>query len=98
MKIRADVLLVERGLAENRTRARTAIMAGLVFSGVMLVPIWAPKSCDGGPPTYGNSNVLGGLAAHACRHFVHPFLCPQHENIMNFPVLVVHQHGFWGPK
>jgi 23S rRNA (cytidine1920-2'-O)/16S rRNA (cytidine1409-2'-O)-methyltransferase len=33
MKIRADVLLVTRGLSQNRTRARAAIMAGLVFSG-----------------------------------------------------------------
>lgn len=33
MKTRADVLLVERGLAESRTKAQAAIMAGLVFSG-----------------------------------------------------------------
>lgn len=32
-KQRADVLLVERELAETRTRAQAAIMAGLVFSG-----------------------------------------------------------------
>ena len=31
--IRLDQLLVERGLAENRTRAQALIMAGLVFSG-----------------------------------------------------------------
>jgi 23S rRNA (cytidine1920-2'-O)/16S rRNA (cytidine1409-2'-O)-methyltransferase len=31
--IRLDQLLVERGLAENRARARALIMAGLVFSG-----------------------------------------------------------------
>ena len=30
---RADVLLVDRGLAESRTRAQALIMAGLVFSG-----------------------------------------------------------------
>lgn len=30
---RADALLAERGLAENRTRAQALIMAGLVFSG-----------------------------------------------------------------
>jgi len=30
---RADVALVERGLAESRTRAQAVIMAGLVFSG-----------------------------------------------------------------
>jgi 23S rRNA (cytidine1920-2'-O)/16S rRNA (cytidine1409-2'-O)-methyltransferase len=30
---RADVALVERGLAESRTRAQALIMAGLVFSG-----------------------------------------------------------------
>jgi 23S rRNA (cytidine1920-2'-O)/16S rRNA (cytidine1409-2'-O)-methyltransferase len=32
-KQRLDQLLVERGLAESRTRAQAAIMAGLVFSG-----------------------------------------------------------------
>jgi 23S rRNA (cytidine1920-2'-O)/16S rRNA (cytidine1409-2'-O)-methyltransferase len=33
MKIRADQLLVSRGLAESRTRAQALIMAGVVFSG-----------------------------------------------------------------
>lgn len=33
MKQRADVALVERGLAETRTRAQALIMAGLVYSG-----------------------------------------------------------------
>ncbi|MDW8399204.1 MAG: TlyA family RNA methyltransferase [Acetobacteraceae bacterium] len=33
MKRRADVALVERGLAESRARAQALIMAGLVFSG-----------------------------------------------------------------
>ena len=32
-KVRADVALVERGLAESRSRAQALIMAGLVFSG-----------------------------------------------------------------
>lgn len=32
-KKRADILLVERGLAETRARAQAIIMAGLVFSG-----------------------------------------------------------------
>lgn len=32
-KRRADQLLVERGLAESRTRAQALVMAGLVFSG-----------------------------------------------------------------
>ena len=32
-KIRADQFLVERGLAESRTRAQALIMAGLVFAG-----------------------------------------------------------------
>ena len=32
-KTRADVALVERGLAESRTRAQALIMAGVVFSG-----------------------------------------------------------------
>jgi 23S rRNA (cytidine1920-2'-O)/16S rRNA (cytidine1409-2'-O)-methyltransferase len=33
MRIRADQLLVERGLAESRARAQALILAGLVFSG-----------------------------------------------------------------
>ena len=33
MKVRADQLLAERGLAESRTRAQALIMAGLVFAG-----------------------------------------------------------------
>lgn len=32
-KIRADQLLVDRGLAESRTRAQALVMAGLVFVG-----------------------------------------------------------------
>ncbi|NUS99733.1 MAG: TlyA family RNA methyltransferase [Sphingomonas sp.] len=32
-KVRADLLLVDRGLAESRTRAQALIMAGTVFSG-----------------------------------------------------------------
>ena len=32
-KTRADVALVERGLADSRTRAQALILAGLVFSG-----------------------------------------------------------------
>jgi 23S rRNA (cytidine1920-2'-O)/16S rRNA (cytidine1409-2'-O)-methyltransferase len=32
-KVRADQLLVSRGLAESRTRAQALIMAGAVFSG-----------------------------------------------------------------
>ena len=32
-KIRLDILLVERGLAETRTKAQAVILAGLVFSG-----------------------------------------------------------------
>lgn len=31
MKVRADILLVERGLAESRTRAQSLIMAGVVY-------------------------------------------------------------------
>ena len=33
MKVRADQLLVSRGLTESRTRAQALIMAGVVFSG-----------------------------------------------------------------
>ena len=36
-KIRVDQLLVERGLAESRTRAQALIMAGLVFAGTRKV-------------------------------------------------------------
>ncbi len=32
-KQRADQMLVDRGLAESRTRAQALIMAGLVFAG-----------------------------------------------------------------
>src|SRR5687768_8723060 len=32
-KLRADQMLVDRGLAESRTRAQALIMAGLVFAG-----------------------------------------------------------------
>ena len=32
-KMRADQLLVERGLAESRARAQALILAGIVFSG-----------------------------------------------------------------
>ena len=33
MKVRADLLLVERGLVESRARAQALILAGLVFTG-----------------------------------------------------------------
>lgn len=33
MKVRADQLILDRGLAESRTRAQALVMAGLVFSG-----------------------------------------------------------------
>ncbi|USU09020.1 TlyA family RNA methyltransferase [Sphingomonadaceae bacterium OTU29MARTA1] len=36
-KIRADQMLVDRGLAESRTRAQALIMAGLVFAGTKKV-------------------------------------------------------------
>lgn len=36
-KVRADQLLVERGLAESRTRAQALIMAGLVYAGTRKV-------------------------------------------------------------
>ena len=32
-KLRLDQMLVDRGLAESRTRAQALVMAGLVFSG-----------------------------------------------------------------
>ena len=33
LKTRADLALVERGLADSRSRAQALILAGLVFSG-----------------------------------------------------------------
>jgi 23S rRNA (cytidine1920-2'-O)/16S rRNA (cytidine1409-2'-O)-methyltransferase len=55
-KVRADTLLVERGLAESRTRAQAIIMAGLVRSGEAridkpgaLVPDDAPIAVTGKP-------------------------------------------------
>ncbi|HEX8937114.1 MAG TPA: TlyA family RNA methyltransferase [Sphingomicrobium sp.] len=53
-KVRADQLLVSRGLAESRTRAQALIMAGTVFSGQRklakagdLIPMNAPLEVRG---------------------------------------------------
>ena len=71
----------------SKTQRKQSLLASLVISGAMLVLIWAPQFHVGGPPTLGNSKVLDGLAAHVGRHFVHPILPPQHENITDFHVL-----------
>ncbi len=73
-KIRADLLLVERGLAESRTRARALLLAGLVFSGQRRVDkpgqtlaADAPLEVRGRDHPWASR---GGLKlAHALEHF-----------------------------
>jgi 23S rRNA (cytidine1920-2'-O)/16S rRNA (cytidine1409-2'-O)-methyltransferase len=48
-KTRADVALVERGLAESRSRAQALIMAGLVFSGERRVAKAGDSVADDAP-------------------------------------------------
>ena len=47
-KTRLDSLLVARGLAPNRTRARALVLAGIVYSGAARLGI-SIRSCDGRP-------------------------------------------------
>jgi len=73
-KTRADQLLVERGLAESRTRAQALVLAGLVFSG-------ETKIAKAGQTLAGNAPIevrgrdhpwvsRGGIKlAHAIAHF-----------------------------
>ena len=44
-KTRPDQLLVDRGLAESRTRAQALILAGLVYSGDRKVEKAGPADC-----------------------------------------------------
>ena len=72
--VRADQLLVERGLAESRTRAQALILAGKVFSGTarvakagQTVPADAPLDVRGQDHPWVSR---GGLKlAHALVHF-----------------------------
>lgn len=73
MKVRADVLLHERGLAETREKARALILAGKVFSGPRRVdkagerlPSDAPMEVRGGTLRYvsrGGLKLEGALDA-----------------------------------
>ena len=73
-KLRADQLLVGRGLAESRTQAQALILAGLVFSGQRRVekagetlPSEAPMEVRGQPHPWVSR---GGIKLdHALRHF-----------------------------
>jgi 23S rRNA (cytidine1920-2'-O)/16S rRNA (cytidine1409-2'-O)-methyltransferase len=74
MKSRVDQLLVDRGLAESRTRAQALILAGLVFSGERRIdkaghalPAEAPLEVRGKDHPFVSR---GGLKlAHALGHF-----------------------------
>jgi 23S rRNA (cytidine1920-2'-O)/16S rRNA (cytidine1409-2'-O)-methyltransferase len=73
-KLRADQLLVERGLAESRSRAQALILAGLVFAGERridkpgeLLPVAAPLVVRGRDHPWVSR---GGIKlAHALDHF-----------------------------
>jgi len=73
-RVRADQLLVERGLADSRTRAQALILAGQVFSGERrvaksgdLLPREAPLDVRGHDHPWVSR---GGLKLdHAIRHF-----------------------------
>jgi 23S rRNA (cytidine1920-2'-O)/16S rRNA (cytidine1409-2'-O)-methyltransferase len=74
MKMRIDLLLVERGLAESRTRAQSLIMAGVVYSDTRkiaksgeLLPFDAPLEVKGKDHPWVSR---GGLKLdHALAHF-----------------------------
>ncbi|MET1753934.1 TlyA family RNA methyltransferase [Novosphingobium sp. RD2P27] len=73
-KLRADQLLVDRGLAESRTRAQALVLAGLVFTGEVKVakpgqqlPAEAPLHVRGRDHPWVSR---GGIKlAHAIAHF-----------------------------
>ena len=74
MKIRADQLLVERGLAESRARAQALILAGLVFSGETRVGKAGDQLAADAPLALRGQDhpwvSRGGLKlAHALEHF-----------------------------
>jgi 23S rRNA (cytidine1920-2'-O)/16S rRNA (cytidine1409-2'-O)-methyltransferase len=73
-KLRADQLLVERGLVESRTRAQALILAGLVFSGDRRVDkAGQPLAADAPLELKGRDHPWvsrGGVKlAHALTHF-----------------------------
>jgi len=74
MKIRADQLLVGRGLAESRTRAQALIMAGTVFSGERKLAKAGEMLAEGAPlEVRGRDHPWvsrGGIKlAHGLAHF-----------------------------
>jgi 23S rRNA (cytidine1920-2'-O)/16S rRNA (cytidine1409-2'-O)-methyltransferase len=73
-KIRADQLLVDRGLAESRARAQALILAGLVFSGERKIDkAGQPLTQDAALEVRGKDHPWvsrGGIKlAHALDHF-----------------------------
>jgi len=73
-KQRTDQLLVERGLAESRTRAQALVLAGLVFSGeTKLAKPGQPLAADAPLEVRGRDHPWvsrGGIKlAHALDHF-----------------------------
>jgi 23S rRNA (cytidine1920-2'-O)/16S rRNA (cytidine1409-2'-O)-methyltransferase len=74
VKQRADVALVERGLAESRTRAQALIMAGLVYSGEQRINKPGETIAEGRPLELRGQDhpwvSRGGVKlAHALEHF-----------------------------
>jgi len=74
MKRRADVLLVDRGLVDSRTRAQALILAGKVFSGERRVAKAGDLLADDAPLEVRGQDhpwvSRGGLKLdHALRHF-----------------------------
>lgn len=73
-KIRVDQLLVDRGLAESRSRASALVLAGLVYSGEMKLAKPGQSIAQDAPlETRGRDHPWvsrGGIKlAHAIRHF-----------------------------
>ena len=73
-KVRADQLLVDRGLAESRARAQALILAGLVFSGERKIDKAGQTLADDAPlEVRGKDHPLvsrGGIKlAHGLDHF-----------------------------
>ena len=73
-KSRVDQLLVERGLAESRTRAQALVLAGLVFSGeTKIAKPGQPMAADAPLEVRGRDHPWvsrGGIKlAHALDHF-----------------------------
>ena len=74
VKTRVDQLLVERGLAESRTRAQALVLAGLVFSGeTKIAKPGQPIAADAAIEVRGRDHPWvsrGGIKlAHALDHF-----------------------------